>query len=295
MTKLCWICSVKLVTLDHFNQYVYCPLVSFLDSNYLHVASKWLWITPDVISLTHILVAALGSRLLISDSLTVRRIGVLLFELRTMLDTYDGYVYRARSNQTGLVQVSGSWGYYFDGLCDGAATTFCMVAFLKILTKAMPHKKVTFRLPLSNKRVAKDIEAERLIDDCEFRKFTMRHALMTALSISLLQFLSSVFWNRFIQLSHIHLEVPVNSIVEDFQISVLQSTSFWIIAWTWKLLNPNATLSIYLYTIFFDFGVPFMVFFQYLAFVPLLGLAFISECHTKSIEWKLSYLVNSSQ
>lgn len=77
-----------------------------MDTHLLHISDKLLFITPDMISLSHVAIAALGARLVISESLTQRRIGVVLFELRSMLDSYDGMVARARRNEKGMTQVS---------------------------------------------------------------------------------------------------------------------------------------------------------------------------------------------
>ena len=83
------------------------------------------FITADMISYFHILVAAVASRLLLSDSLTWRRVGILLFDFRSLLDSYDGHVARSRKQETAMIQEANSWGFFLDGLCDGAATSIC--------------------------------------------------------------------------------------------------------------------------------------------------------------------------
>jgi hypothetical protein len=62
------------------------------------------------------------------------------------------------------------------------------------------------------------------------------------------QFISSVFWNRYMQQYHTLLELPHLSVdshlgmgdVQKFQTDTLQSAPFWIIVWSWRLLNPHA-------------------------------------------------------
>ena len=53
-----------------------------LDTTLLHVSDRLAFITPDAISMSHVVVAAMGAKLIVSESLTQRRIGVVLFEIR---------------------------------------------------------------------------------------------------------------------------------------------------------------------------------------------------------------------
>lgn len=74
--------SLKLLMLDHLNHYVYYPIGSWLDVDVLKISQNLTFITPDMISWSHVLVAAVAAKFLASDLLFQRRIGVLLFELR---------------------------------------------------------------------------------------------------------------------------------------------------------------------------------------------------------------------
>ena len=74
--------SVKLLMLDHLNHYIYYPACWWLDTHLLHVSDRLAFITPDAISMSHVVVAAMGAKLIVSESLTQRRIGVVLFEIR---------------------------------------------------------------------------------------------------------------------------------------------------------------------------------------------------------------------
>ena len=77
--------SLKLLTLDHTNHYIYYPVCSWIDIDILHISEKLTFITPDMISLSHVMVAAIGAKFLGSEILFHRRLGVLLFELRSFL------------------------------------------------------------------------------------------------------------------------------------------------------------------------------------------------------------------
>lgn len=93
--------SVKLLMLDHLNHYIYYPLCWWMDTYFFHISDRLLFITPDMISLSHVFLAAIGARCLLSESLSQRRCGVIFFQIRTMLDSYDGMVARARANTIG--------------------------------------------------------------------------------------------------------------------------------------------------------------------------------------------------
>ena len=75
-----------------------------------------------------------------------KRFGVLLFELRSFLDSLDGLVARSRANQRAIVADSSQWGYWVDGLCDLFGTIFFMIAVLLICQKALPRKLITFNV-----------------------------------------------------------------------------------------------------------------------------------------------------
>ena len=56
--------SVKLLLLDHNNHYVYYPLGSWLDLDVLHISDRLTFITPDMISWSHVCVAAIAGTFL---------------------------------------------------------------------------------------------------------------------------------------------------------------------------------------------------------------------------------------
>ncbi len=97
--------SVKVMLVDHNNHYLYYPMGSWLDTDILHISDKMPFITPDMISWSHVCVAAVAGRLLSSELLTHRRLGVILFEVRSFLDSLDGLVARSRIRTRAMFQV----------------------------------------------------------------------------------------------------------------------------------------------------------------------------------------------
>lgn len=95
--------------------------------------SKSDFITPNMISFFHVFVAILSGRLVAFDSLGYRRVGVVLFQVRTFLDDLDGDVARVKRHIRGERSEIGTMGYYVDGLCDGLGCIALMVGVFVFL------------------------------------------------------------------------------------------------------------------------------------------------------------------
>ena len=52
--------SIKSLMLDHTNHYIYYPLGSWIDKDLLKISETWTYVTPDVISWSHVLVASVA-------------------------------------------------------------------------------------------------------------------------------------------------------------------------------------------------------------------------------------------
>ena len=87
--------TVKLRMLDHFGHYIYLPFCTWFD-HYFRISSIP-WMSPNVVTAVHWCLAAISGGLFASSSLNVRRMGVVMFECRSMLDIMDGVIYRAQS------------------------------------------------------------------------------------------------------------------------------------------------------------------------------------------------------
>ena len=318
--------SVKLLAMDHINHYVHYPLSWWLDSHVFHITDQHTFITPDMISYFHVLIAILAAKLLVSEGLGARRLGVLLFEFRTFLDSYDGYVARARANQVAMVQASGGWGFYMDGLCDLVGVVMFMIGILILLKRSHEFKRmvvvplipgcfISLCKKIKNLFISSKSEYKLTINDLEkqenllaISKSTIRSGdkerqrnggliySQTCISIwclSILQVLGSIFWNRYLQSYHTLLEIPVVSApinMEFMQIQTMQSASFWIIIWSWKLFNTHAFMAILQYSVFFDQHLSVISWIQYLAFAPMFVLIFMSEMHLQATKLRLWYI-----
>ena len=218
------------------------------------------------------------------------------------------------------------WGYWIDGLADLIGTIFFMIGILFICQRSNPRKLITFHIrPIFGcwkprlEQSAMDPDQEAFLPPSSKAAnkgrmnfvWTFKQSTVIVTSLSLLLFVSSNFWNRYMEQYHYLLEVPItthNGNAEGFQLETMRSASFWyvnttkilnlwpkkfffrIIVWSWRLLNPHALMSVLLVSIFFDKAVELFVWIQYLGFLPLLGLIVTSEVHLQATSWKLWYL-----
>jgi len=134
INPLCHI-TVKAILLDHTNHYLFAPLATMFDN--VIGFSRSTFITPNMISFFHVGVACLAGKLVASDSLGYRRLGVLLFQIRTFLDDLDGHVARVRKHIRGERSEIGTSGYYVDGLCDGLGCIALLLGIISSQTAAV--------------------------------------------------------------------------------------------------------------------------------------------------------------
>lgn len=124
--------TVKALMLDHTNHYIFAPLATIFDD--LTGISRHDVITPNMISFFHVFIAILAGKFVASDNLSMRRVGVVLFQVRTGLDDLDGHVARVKRHIKGERSETGTTGYYVDGICDGLGCIALMIGvfiFLK--------------------------------------------------------------------------------------------------------------------------------------------------------------------
>ncbi|KAM8712558.1 hypothetical protein ACLKA7_012971 [Drosophila subpalustris] len=137
INPLCHI-TVKAILLDQTNQYVFAPLATIFD-NVVGI-SRSTFITPNMISFFHVGVACVSGKLVASDSLGYRRLGVLLFQIRTFLDDLDGHVARVKKHIRGERSEIGTSGYYVDGLCDGLGCIALLLGMFFYLKNNPPRR-----------------------------------------------------------------------------------------------------------------------------------------------------------
>lgn len=148
--------SVKLIMVDHGTHYVHDILARFIEDN-LHFSYIFPWVTANLVSYAGLLMALIGSRLIISEKPMHYRLGAILFDLRNLADSLDGVVYRSRKRQQEFGQIGvyesnyGSYGYNVDVICDGlGGLLFCIAIFIKFLKHLPTTCKTIFLIIYPN-------------------------------------------------------------------------------------------------------------------------------------------------
>lgn len=123
--------TVKALMLDHTNHYIFAPMATVFDD--FTGISRHDVITPNMISFFHVFVAIVAGRMVASDSISLRRVGVVLFQVRTFLDDLDGHVARVKRHIRGERSEIGTMGYYVDGICDALGCVALMIGVFVFL------------------------------------------------------------------------------------------------------------------------------------------------------------------
>lgn len=274
--------TVKGLLLDHTNHYLFSPLATIADL--IFEISQTPWITPNKISTFHVFVALLSAKCVASDTLSVRRVGVVLFQVRTFLDDLDGHVARVRKHVKGERSEIGTSGYYIDGICDFFGCVALMAGvfvFLKNnpprrgylqLHAILPSKESTggviYKAKVTTKKVARKI--------CCFSAQLM---------------ISSTLWNRYIALYQDMLERNnVTKAQFTRQNLVFKSRLFFAVAWLWRIVNLHNMIHVLLVAIFCDKLWEFLRAVQYIGFVVLICVICVSEIHVLEVE---NYIFNN--
>ena len=163
-------------------------------------------------------------------------------EYNIYLSSSGFFVNFFRSQQRAMIADHTQWGYWIDGLCDLLGTIFFMFAVLVICQRCNPRKLIAFNIRpifgcLKNRQIqsAMDPDQEAFLPAQDTSKsrnliLTFKQSTVIVTSLSLLQFLSSYFWNRYMEQYHYLLEVPISTHTgnaEGFQLETMRSATFW--------------------------------------------------------------------
>merc|ERR1711892_922682 len=201
-------------------------------------------------------VAAVSMRYFISEDLNRRRFGVVLFKVRDFIDSLDGAIAREVRNSHGdlLVANPESLGWMIDGVCDGIADVLRFIAYIIYLQKIWD--RTNGKKSWSNGNISYSILEEGEAEKCSKSIFLWRRKIyqmwtlykrpvMVVLLIALQTLVTSIIWNYVMINYHRVLETDqymgdssVQSVAES-QNSILQSSSFVMVCFLWRLINPQ--------------------------------------------------------
>ncbi|XP_044589605.1 ceramide phosphoethanolamine synthase [Cotesia glomerata] len=275
--------TVKGLMLDYLNFYVLGPLAAFADRIFL--LSKMEWLSPNYLSFFHVFIAGLAGKLISNKSLSQRRIGVIVFQVRSWLDDVDGLVARKRKNISGEHSDVGSSGYYVDAICDSLGTVALIIGiyyYLKSNFAARGRGEYVrlqpFVTSIENAPVGSCIVDKKKI---RFNSVVPTILLFTGTLIA-----SSLAWNRYIDLYQNLLEGDYQvsaALSEDVfyhkQSDVIRNSFFLFITTAWKLINPHALTDYLLVSIFIDKLWGYLHSACWMTYVVIFCFVYLSDFH----------------
>ncbi|KAH8272937.1 hypothetical protein KR018_011620 [Drosophila ironensis] len=284
INPLCHV-TVKAILLDHTNHYLFAPLATIFDN--VIGFSRSTFITPNMISFFHVGVACVAGKLVASDSLGYRRLGVLLFQIRTFLDDLDGHVARVKKHIRGERSEIGTSGYYVDGLCDGLGCIALLLGIFFYLKNNPPRRGYSI-IPMSDSKLP-DANSTTMIPKM---KATTRKVAKNVISFTGQLLLSSTAWNRYIAVYQNMLErEDVTGGQSQCQEYVFKSSWFFCVAWMWRIVNVHALLHCVLLSIFCDKLWDFLRAIRYSGYIILLVAICLTEMHILEAQ---NYIFNST-
>ncbi|XP_077283698.1 ceramide phosphoethanolamine synthase [Arctopsyche grandis] len=283
--------TVKALMLDHTNQYIFAPLVAILDIG-IGISKNMPYITPNMISYSHVVLAIIAGKLVSIDSLAYRRLGVVLFQLRTFLDDLDGHVARSRKHIHGERSEVGTPGYFIDGICDLLGCIFLIVGIFYYLKNNPPRRgyvKVHTLLPHFNEpqNAKEPVDSNGEVGFVYKPKVSMEKMVRKILMFSGQLMLSSMAWNRYIDVYQETLERDdggANVGQKQRQLFVFRSGFFFAIAWLWKIVNVHSLLHCILFAIFCDKLWEFFRFIQFTGYALLVASVCFTEMHVMKVQ-----------
>ena len=129
--------SAKLVMSDHTNHYFMVPTSELFDE-LTRFSKVFFFITPNMVTITHFVLALVAAKFVSSENLRTRRIAVVIYEFRIWLDSLDGVIYRSHANDPVYKSNKSTLGYYMDTTLDVLGGVAFNMGVLFFLFKGAP-------------------------------------------------------------------------------------------------------------------------------------------------------------
>ncbi|KAL8589869.1 hypothetical protein ACOMHN_023956 [Nucella lapillus] len=290
--------SVKGIMCDHTTQYIIGPSAEYFDA-FSHFSTIFSFITPNMISFFHLFLAAVCCRLVSSETLQTRRLGVLLFEFRSWLDSLDGVVYRSHSNTKGVFTSARSTiGYYVDINCDLLGGVFLMFGVLFYLFKRFDPAKQN-QLPWKSSE-SSTVGRRASVGRSVFHRcfganggaagsqpvatYSKKQLFWKCLCWGMAIALAGKFWDNIIDdFKHIFQTPLTEPALAAQQFASCHSVTTIVFMWMWRLVEGQAMLQYVLLAVFLDRVWEFLNFVQYLAVSIIVSLYVVSVFYARHL------------
>ncbi|XP_052794356.1 ceramide phosphoethanolamine synthase-like [Mya arenaria] len=301
--------SMKLILTDPYNHYVMGPSAEYFDE--ITGFSKVLYfITPNMISITHVITSIISAKLVASESLAKRRFGILLYQFRSWLDDLDGVVFRSHNNQSGSYRSNhNTLGYYVDIYSDIVGGIALMFGVLFYLYKSLPvcngNKNYT-PLPLTKPQESKNGSTSPVPNNSPNRKFnfnilsvfgsserpvhgyTKKFIFYKVLCVGLCIAIASGTWDKVVEkYTYLYQTDLKDPVLESIQSDALHSGSMWLIIYMWRIWEGQCIVHMICIAVFIDKIWEFLTFFQYLGYIIIFVINLLSFIHINQVRQAL--------
>ncbi|XP_013420806.1 ceramide phosphoethanolamine synthase isoform X3 [Lingula anatina] len=282
--------SVKHIMIDHMTNYVYGPLSEYFNffSNFSDIFP---WITPNMISICHMITSVIAAKLIADDNLSCRQIGALVFEFRTYLDSLDGVVYRAHAKNKQYASNWGTLGYNVDMSADILAGGVLFLALTYRIWRNTPESNYS----QIESSAAEQGLATKSSNGASDQKIPRKTLLIYFVLFGLRLLLSAYFWDHYVHKYHNLLEGnDATQKTQALRSDLAHSAPTLIIWWMWRIGNSGAFLEFIIASVVFDKVWEFVRFTHYVGWVFLITLIVASQIHTVEIASAISAVASKA-
>ena len=195
--------TIKLRMQDHFAHYLYLPFCNWLEKVFR--ISEIPGVTPNVITFIHFSFAIISARLVTEPSLSLRRLGVVIFEIRSCLDILDGVVFRAQHKRIKFESGHGTLGWYLDSGADIFGSLFFAVGVVIFYNRNPPLRNKPGLIKMKDEESAVKLLSDASADEDDSAvshrrlRFSRKAINLTVLLYAVQVFLRSALWDHFLQ------------------------------------------------------------------------------------------------
>lgn len=260
---------------DQTNNYVMVLTAEYFDL-WTGFSKEFPSVTPNMVSMIHIIIALIASKYISSDNLKDRRHGVIMFEIKTWLDSLDGVIHRSHSNDPVYKSHKTTLGYFVDGISDtisGIGISLGVLFFL-FKTRHGNNKVRKTNLPADIENNIDNYEKVHLPENSKKSLIWICWCYGFQIAVA------SASWDKRIEGMEYVLQTDLkNKTQTALQTSMLHSLTTWCVMYIWKLLCGLSLLQVYMVVIFMDKIWEFLSFLQYIGYVVLFILNIITVLH----------------
>ncbi|CAG5124072.1 unnamed protein product, partial [Candidula unifasciata] len=269
--------SIKEVMCDPTSQYIISPTAEYFDviTNFSSVFS---FISPNMISISHLLVALVAGKFVASENLYDRRIGALLFEIRIWLDAFDGVVFRAQNQkQLQFKSIRTSLGYYMDITCDAFGGVFLCFGILFYLFKRFDHCKQELPTFLNQDSANKSLLPTNGHSSSAKETYSKKYLFWKVFCFGICLAFAGKFWDLAVENFENVFQVPLKDPkMSQLQFEMSHSVTTIVIICLWRILEAQALLQYVLIPIVIDRIWEFLNYTQYVLLMMIFALYLVT-------------------